>query len=128
MLRTVTAPDTAIASEAALGPLPEWDLSDLYPGRDSPELRRDLTNLATHAKIFRERYEKKLAGLSGADFDRAYLEHEIAFHTNAIQAVRATLIPSTANPELRQFMTDVLPGFQHHLDETVRIAKSLGYH
>ena len=26
-------------SRQALGPLPEWDLADLYPGRDSPELR-----------------------------------------------------------------------------------------
>ena len=30
------------AEQTALGPLPEWDLADLYPGRDSPELRRDL--------------------------------------------------------------------------------------
>ena len=28
------------AEPKALGPLPEWDLRDLYPGRDSPELRR----------------------------------------------------------------------------------------
>ena len=27
---------------ATLGELPEWDLSDLYPGRDSAVLTRDL--------------------------------------------------------------------------------------
>ena len=76
MLRTVTASDTAIASDAALGPLPEWDLSDLYPGRDSAELRRDLADLATHAKTFRERHEGKLAGLSGAALGAAVAEYE----------------------------------------------------
>ena len=31
--------ETAASAEAAaLGPLPEWDLTDLYPGRDSAEL------------------------------------------------------------------------------------------
>jgi putative membrane protein len=69
----------------------------------------------------------ELRGLSGADFDRAYLHHEIQFHTDAIAAVRTVLIPATANAELKQLMTDILPGFQHHLDETVRIAKKLGY-
>src|SRR3546814_2561702 len=35
---TPTMADTA----ADLGPLPRWDLADLYPGPDSPELARDL--------------------------------------------------------------------------------------
>ena len=30
------------ATAPALGTLPEWDLRDLYPGRDSAELKRDL--------------------------------------------------------------------------------------
>ena len=34
------------SGQAALGKLPEWDLADLYPGRDSPELARDLAALA----------------------------------------------------------------------------------
>ena len=45
------------AEPKALGPLPEWDLADLYPGRDSPELRRDLEALASDAAAFRARYE-----------------------------------------------------------------------
>ncbi len=35
------AAEPALAErEAALGALPEWDLSDLYPGRDSEALAR----------------------------------------------------------------------------------------
>src|ERR1700719_382692 len=52
---------------AALGGLPEWDLSDLYSGRDSEALTRDLTTLAEEAETFRERYEGRLNTLSGAE-------------------------------------------------------------
>src|SRR5437763_6752786 len=76
MLRTVMTPDAAIASDAAVGPLPEWDLSDLYPGRDSPELQRDLAVLAAKATAFRERCASCLAGLSGAELGAAMAEYE----------------------------------------------------
>src|SRR3979411_2849916 len=56
-----------VAGDAALGPLPEWDLGDLYPGRDSPELARDLAALAADATAFRARYEGWLADLSGGE-------------------------------------------------------------
>src|SRR5204863_3441469 len=76
MLRTVMTPDTAIASDAAVGPMPEWDLSDLYPGRDSPELQRDLAELAAKATAFRERCASRLAGFSGAELGAAIAEYE----------------------------------------------------
>ena len=34
-----------------VGPLPEWDLSDLYPGLDSAALDRDLTTLVEDVVI-----------------------------------------------------------------------------
>ena len=46
-------------SEAALGPMPEWDLSDLYPGTDAPELKRDLTWASDEAKRIRAAYQGK---------------------------------------------------------------------
>ena len=64
------------AEPKALGPLPEWDLADLYPGRDSPELRRDLEALASDAASFRARYEGKLAALSGGELGAAVAEYE----------------------------------------------------
>src|SRR5215470_17697462 len=58
---------TASASEkqSELGALPEWDLSDLYPGRDSGALKSALEGAAAEATTFAERYSGKLAGLSG---------------------------------------------------------------
>jgi len=61
---------------AALGDLPEWDLSDLYPGRDSAALSRDLATLAADGEAFRQRYQGRLADLSGAAFGAAVATYE----------------------------------------------------
>ena len=49
-----------------VGPLPVWDLSDLYAGREDPKLEADLVAIERDAKAFRERYFDKLAGMDGA--------------------------------------------------------------
>ena len=59
-----------------LGPLPTWDLTDLYPGRDSPQLKTDLERTAAEARAFKERYAGKLAGLDGDALGRAIAEYE----------------------------------------------------
>ena len=66
----------AAGAPADLGPLPEWDLSDLYPGRDSPELARDLAALAADAESFRDKCQDRLATLSGAELGAAIAAYE----------------------------------------------------
>jgi oligoendopeptidase F len=62
----------SVGSETAkLGPLPEWDLADLYPGRDSAELKRAIAEAETDAAAFRARYEGKLADLAGGALAQA---------------------------------------------------------
>lgn len=51
----------------------------------------------------------------GADFDKAFLEHEVAFHKAVIDAVNTTLLPAIQNAELKQLVTNVGPAFQAHL-------------
>ncbi len=68
--------ETAAERAGALGSLPEWDLTDLYPGRDSPALTRDLETLAADAEAFRARCEGRLATLSGAELGAAVAEYE----------------------------------------------------
>ena len=36
------APSSATAGEQELGAMPEWNLTDLYAGMDSPEIKADL--------------------------------------------------------------------------------------
>src|SRR5579883_2590596 len=64
------------AETSALGALPEWNLADLYPGRDSPELKRDLDAVEGDAKAFRARYEGRLDALSGAALGGAVTTYE----------------------------------------------------
>ena len=58
-------PEVSTAS-AALGHLPEWDLTDLYPGLDSPELKADLERAATECADFEEAHKGKLAAVLDA--------------------------------------------------------------
>lgn len=67
-----------------------------------------------------------LRSKSGAEFDRAYLKHEIAFHKDAINAVRTILMPQARSPKLRQHFAKVLPAFEHHLAQTEEVARQLG--
>ncbi|WP_068301951.1 M3 family oligoendopeptidase [Pararhodobacter sp. CCB-MM2] len=50
----------ADVSGKALGNLPEWDLSDLYPSQDAPEVDRDLDWLDQACADFAAAYEGKL--------------------------------------------------------------------
>ncbi|RAU21528.1 oligoendopeptidase F [Paramagnetospirillum kuznetsovii] len=59
-----------------LGILPEWNLSDLYPSPDSPQLDADLIAVAEAARAFEAAYAGKLAGLTGAAFGKAIAEYE----------------------------------------------------
>jgi putative membrane protein len=63
---------------------------------------------------------------SGADFDKAYIQHEIAFHQSVIDAIKTTLLPAITSPEFKKLVNDVLPGFEHHLTATKAAAKKLG--
>jgi putative membrane protein len=57
----------------------------------------------------------RLRSLSGAAFDRAFLQHEAAFHQGVIDAVTTTLLPVVRNAELKALVEEVAPAFQAHL-------------
>ena len=57
----------------------------------------------------------KLEHLKGKAFDKAFLDHEIAFHQAVLDAVSSTLLPSIQNEELKAFVKSVAPAFQGHL-------------
>jgi putative membrane protein len=52
---------------------------------------------------------------SGPAFDRAFLQHEVAFHKAVIDAVGSTLLPAIQNAELKSLVTTVAPAFQAHM-------------
>lgn len=57
----------------------------------------------------------RLRAAKGADFDKVFLENEVAFHKAVLDAVTGTLLPATKSPELRDLQTRVAPAFQAHM-------------
>jgi oligoendopeptidase F len=64
------------ATAEALGPLPEWDLSDLYPAPDAPEITRDLDWLRGECAAFAADYEGKMTGLGASGMLEAVQRYE----------------------------------------------------
>ena len=60
------APVRAAATKrtAGLGRLPEWNLADLYPGIEAPEVKRDLDWADAECAAFAEAYKGKLTTIA----------------------------------------------------------------
>lgn len=56
----------------------------------------------------------RLSALNGAEFDRAYVNNEVAFHQTVNDALKKTLIPGADNGELRSLLETGLALFQEH--------------
>jgi len=91
--------------KAALGVLPQWDLSDLYPGAESEALMGDLAQLASDSKAFHERYKGRLADLSGAEFGTAVEAYERLQEKIGRVVSYASLVHAgnLADPEIGRF-------------------------
>ncbi len=63
--------------------------------------------------------EKNLAALKaldGAALDKAYVDHEVAYHQQVVEALDKLLIPGATNEELKSLLVKVRPAFVAHLD------------
>lgn len=62
----------------------------------------------------------KLRTLSGAAFDRAYIDNEVAYHQQVLDALDKVLIPNASNGELKALLVKVRPAFVAHLEAAKR--------
>jgi oligoendopeptidase F len=92
------------------GPLPIWDLSDLYPGHEAPEIETDLKRLAALAGEFRRNHEGKLAGLDGAGFLSAIQTYEAGQDLAGRIGAYAQLVyaGNLADPVLARFHQNIV--------------------
>ena len=67
----------------------------------------------------------KLRAVPAAEFDHAFLQHEVAFHKSVIDAVTTTLLPAIQNAEVRALVTKVAPAFQGHMMAADNLDKRL---
>jgi putative membrane protein len=72
--------------------------------------------------------EKNLAALrplKGREFDRAYVDHEVTYHEQVIQALDTVLIPNAQNAELKALLVKVRPAFVAHLEHAKHLQSNL---
>ena len=67
----------------------------------------------------------RLRTLTGTAFDKAYVDHEVAYHQQVIDALDKTLIPGAANAELKALLIKVRPAFVAHLEHAKRLQTSM---
>jgi putative membrane protein len=68
---------------------------------------------------------RRLAGLRGAAYDRAYVANEVAYHRIVNGALRDTLIPSAQNAELKSLLQSGLALFSEHQAHAEQLASRL---
>lgn len=67
----------------------------------------------------------KLKGLTGKAFDKAYVDHEVAYHQAVLDAMDKTLIPDAKNAELKALLVKVRPAFVAHLEHAKHLDAEL---
>ena len=100
--------------KAKLGKLPEWNLTDLYAGPDSPKLKTDLKTSERAADAMQERYAGKLAtlldgGKGGAALAQTVREFEALNDIMGRIVSYASLLyaADTSDPKRQKFFGDI---------------------
>jgi putative membrane protein len=68
-----------------------------------------------------------LKQLKGAAFDKAYVDHEVAYHQQVLDAVDKALIPNAKNEQLKALLVKVRPAFVAHLEHAKHLQSTLGH-
>jgi putative membrane protein len=66
-----------------------------------------------------------LKALTGSAFEKAYIDHEVAYHKQVIEALDKVLIPGAHNKELKALLIKVRPAFVMHLEHAKRLQSSI---
>jgi len=72
-----------------------------------------------------DKMRAKLKGMRGAEFDKAYIDNEVAYHESVIGALDKTLLPNAKNAELKNLLESGRPIFISHLEHAKTLQKSL---
>ena len=69
--------------------------------------------------------QEQLRGIRGPDFDRAYIDHEIAHHEQVLDALDKVLIPAARNAQLKELLHKVRPAVAEHLEHAKMLQATL---
>jgi putative membrane protein len=105
---------------------------------DHTNMNREATDLTTRLQVtpevsdmsrqIKESHDRASADLStktGPEFERAYIQHEVAMHESVLNALDQRLIPGAQNAELKTLLQKVRPAVQAHLERAKQIQQRL---
>ncbi|WP_266205063.1 DUF4142 domain-containing protein [Pontibacter kalidii] len=72
-----------------------------------------------------EETKEMLRTKSGAAFNKAYIDNEVAYHKAVIEAVEGLLIPESENAELKSLLQSIVPALQAHLEHAQMVQAEL---
>lgn len=72
-----------------------------------------------------EKTKMMLNNASKKEFDKLYIDNEVAYHKAVITAVRDLLIPESDNKELKELLEAVLPALEAHLGHAEMIQSKI---
>jgi putative membrane protein len=67
----------------------------------------------------------KLKKLKGKEFDKEYVDHEVAYHQAVLDAIDKTLVPSAKNEQLKDLIVKVRPAIAAHLDHAKHLQSQM---
>lgn len=83
------------------------------------------TEASRKLKIASRDRQQQLKGIQGADFDRAYLDHQIAHHEQVLDTLDKVLIPGARNVELKELLQKVRPAVAEHIEHAKMLQATL---
>lgn len=128
------------AGEAALKSASSQDVKDFAQAmiRDHGAANKLAADLATKLALTpqdndqsralmsgHQQAQAELGGLTGPAYDKAYIDHEVAFHQAVLSALDNVLIPQADNAELKSLLEQIRPNVAQHLTRAQTIQSSL---
>jgi oligoendopeptidase F len=112
--KSAAKPSRKTAAVPDLGPLPEWNLSDLYRSIDAPEFKRDIERAETECVAFEKAYKGRLEELAAGAHPGQSLAEPVRRY-EAMEDLLGRLLSyamlvytgNTADPNIAKFYGDV---------------------
>jgi putative membrane protein len=67
-----------------------------------------------------------LQGVSGKQFDQAFVRHEVEDHQSNIEKIRNQMIPAASNPQVKAFLQKTVTAMEGHLAALKRVQQQVG--
>jgi putative membrane protein len=84
---------------------------------DAAGIQMEESPLSRGVQAQAEEIRENLADLSGAEFNRSYLQNQVQLHELALDTVQSQLLPNAEDPQVRQLLSLAAPNLEQHLQE-----------